>query len=276
MTQLYLLGSSLPNTKKSPKITYSFQRKGIIAMPKRIYRFALTLLFIGLFWHITAVWWKQTFYPPPLAVFSSFSSLVLTGVLPLHFLVSTRHYLLSLTISFALAVPCGFFLARTPWLDSIVSPLLYILHPLPKIVFLPLIVVGLGLGLLPKILLIFLVTFFQLLISARDAARGIPQEWVLTFRSFHATRWQTYLHLVWPASLPKLLTALRISIGSSIAVLFFAETFASDQGLGYLILTSMEKQEIPAMYAGILGMALLGVSSNTIVDLVERYYCHWD
>ncbi|MFZ5753474.1 MAG: ABC transporter permease, partial [Bacillota bacterium] len=91
----------------------------------------------------------------------------------------------------------------------------------------------------------------------------------------HATTWQTYRHLVWPYCLPKILTSLRVSLGTAIAVLFLAETFASTDGLGYFILDAMERKEYPAMYAGILAMGLLGVITYALVDLIENRFCKW-
>ena len=245
-------------------------------MVKKASGVLLTLLVVFLFWHLIAIWLGQVFFPLPSEVLWSFHRNTIAGHLLTHFFISLGHVLLSIIISFLLAVPVGFFLGRTASLDKIFFPLIYLIYPLPKIVFLPIIVVLLGIGVLPKILLIFLVTFFQLLVSARDAARDIPLQWVLSMKSLHATMWQTYCHLVWPVSLPKLFTALRISLGSAIAVLFFAETFASTDGLGYFILDNMEKQEIPAMYAGILAMAVLGITAYTLIDFLENILCKWN
>ncbi len=244
-------------------------------MLKKLPGILLTLLFIFLLWYITAFWLDRLFFPPPFEVLESFLEQLLHAHLLGHFFISVNRVLLSLILSFLLAVPLGFFIGRNPQLDKLVSPLIYLIFPLPKIVFLPLIVVLFGLGPVPKILLIFLVVFFQILVSARDAARDIPVQWVLSIQSLHASDWQIYRYLIWPASLPKLITALRISLGTAIAVLFVVETFASTDGLGYFILDNMERQEIPAMYAGILAMGLLGITAYTLVDVLEQRYCNW-
>lgn len=71
------------------------------------------------------------------------------------------------------------------------------------------------------------------------------------------------------------LTAVKVSIGTSIAVLFFVETFASFNGLGYLILDAMEKREYPEMYGGIIAMSLLGIFLYFTVSVLERRFCRW-
>ncbi|MCR4440847.1 MAG: ABC transporter permease [Peptococcaceae bacterium] len=234
------------------------------------------LLFVVLSWHLLSLILDKPFFPQPFPVMRELLFRTLHGNLPGHFLVSVYRVLASLIISFVLAVPLGLVVGRNPALDRLVSPVIYLLYPLPKTVFLPLIVVLLGLGDSPKILLISLIIFFQILVAARDAAKDIAPQWVLSMKSLHATRWQVYRHLVWPSCLPNIFTSLRISLGTAIAVLFLAETFASTDGLGYFILDTMEKREFAAMYAGILAMGLLGVASYLLVDLLENRFCRWN
>jgi NitT/TauT family transport system permease protein len=173
------------------------------------------------------------------------------------------------------AVPLGLILGRNPLLNKKVSPLIYLLYPLPKTIFLPVIILMMGLGNTPKIVLIFMIVFFQLLVNARDAASSIPRQWILTMKSMHTTTYQTYIHLVWPACLPSIFTALRISIGTAISVLFLAETFAASDGLGYFILDAMEKRDFENMYSGIMAMGIMGTLGYTAIEALERRYCHW-
>jgi len=245
-------------------------------MSKNIKGYGLALLFLYLFWHLSAFLLDRPFLPYPFYVIQESFLLLRQGPLFLHFLTSACRVVSSLLISFLLAVPAGLILGRTPRLDKYVAPLIFLLYPLPKIVFLPLIVVLLGLGNTPKILLISLIVFFQILVAARDAAKDIPQQWVLSMKSLHASTWQMYYHLVWPSSLPRIFTSLRVSLGTAIAVLFLAETFASGDGLGYFILDTMERRDFNAMYAGILGMGILGILSYVLVDLLENKCCRWN
>ena len=245
-------------------------------MARKIEDYGFALLFLFLFWQICSFSLDRPFLPRPFAVAQEFFRLTWQGLLPRHFLISSCRITLSLVISFLLAVPAGLVIGRSPRLDKLCAPLIYLLYPLPKVVFLPLIVVLLGLGNAPKILLISLIVFFQLLVAARDAAKDIPAQWVLSMKSLHASPRQVFYHLVWPSSLPRIFTSLRVSLGTAIAVLFLAETFASGDGLGYFILDTMEKRDYHAMYAGILGMGILGIFSYALVDWLEHKYCRWN
>lgn len=237
------------------------------------YCWALLIILFG--WHLFALFLAKPFFPLPHKVLGEFIHNTAQGRLVMDFVVSSLRVFASLALSFFIAVPLGLVIGRTPALDRIASPVLYLLYPLPKVAFLPLIIVLLGLGNTPKVMLIALVVFFQILITARDASRGLPRQWALSMRSLHASRWQVYCHLVWPACLPRIFTALRISLGTAIAVLFFAETFASVDGLGFFILEAMEKREFSQMYAGILAMGLMGAVSYSLLDLLENRFCRW-
>lgn len=239
----------------------------------RGYVVAAMILFI--FWAVLALYLHKPFLPAPQVVFVEFIRLILSGDLNTHFLLSTYRVLISLAISFLLAVPLGLYVGSTPRIDNYFAPLVYLLYPLPKIVFLPIIVLIFGLGDLPKVFLITLIVFFQILVTARDAARDIPSQWLLSMKSLNATSWQIFRHLVWPSGLPKIFTALRISLGTAIAVLFLAETFASSSGLGCFILDSMERRSFAAMYSGILAMSILGIFCYGVVDFFERRFCRW-
>ena len=112
------------------------------------------------------------------------------------------------------------------------------LYPIPKVVFLPILLVLLGLADAPKIVLIALTVFFQVLVAVRDAVHAVPEDLVLSARALGAGRWGVYRHVIVPATLPAVFTSLRIGTGTAIAVLFIAEAIAGSTGLGYFIMQS--------------------------------------
>jgi len=111
-----------------------------------------------------------------------------------------------------------------------------------------------------KIFLIALIIFFQIMVVVRDEAVNLHPELILSVRSLGAGRRALFRYVYFPASLPAVLTALRISIGTAVAVLFIAEQSLTNYGLGYYIVVETYQVLLyPQMYAGILGMSLLGV-----------------
>jgi NitT/TauT family transport system permease protein len=176
----------------------------------------------------------------------------------------------------ALAVPAGLILGQSPRLNRLFSPLIYLLLPIPKVVLVPVLLLFFGIGDLPKILIIFLILFFQILVLVRDQAAALRPELVDSVRSLGAGRRALFRFVYLPASLPAILTALRQSIGTAVAVLYVAELFATQRGLGYYIyLHGSTLFNYPKMYAGVLAMSLLGLGLYFAVDGLHRRLCRW-
>jgi NitT/TauT family transport system permease protein len=190
-------------------------------------------------------------------------------------LISAYRVVAAMLIGTALAVPLGLWLGRSPRADAVVAPMIFLTYPIPKVVFLPVLLVLLGLGNSPKIALIALIVFFQILVTARDASKAVPEGSILSVRSLGATPVDIYRHVVVPASLPDIFTALRIGTGTAIAVLFLAESIAGTNGIGYYIVDAWGRIDYPAMFAGIIAMALLGVVLYEALDAVERRATRW-
>lgn len=211
--------------------------------------------------------------PGPVVAFTAFW-IALPELLP-QAAISLVRVLVAMALGTVLAVPLGLALGRSPRADAVFAPLVFLTYPVPKVVFLPVLLVLLGLGNAPKIALIGLIVFFQILVTARDAAKAVPDASVLSVRSLGATRGQIARHVVFPAALPEIFTALRIGTGTAIAVLFLAESIAGTNGLGYFIVDAWGRIDYPDMFAGIIGMALLGVVLYEALDMLESRVTRW-
>ena len=153
--------------------------------------------------------------------------------------------------------------------------MIFLTYPIPKVVFLPVLLVLLGLGNAPKIVLIALIVFFQILVTARDAAKAVPEPSVLSVRSLGASRLDVSRHVVVPAALPEIFTALRIGTGTAIAVLFLAESIAGSSGLGWYIVDAWGSHRLPGDVRRHHRMALLGVVLYEALDAVEGWATRW-
>lgn len=190
-------------------------------------------------------------------------------------LISLWRVVSAMVVGTVLAVPLGLAMGRLPRADAVLAPLVFLTYPIPKVVFLPVLLVLLGLGDLSKIALISLIVFFQILVTARDAAKAVPEGAVLSVRSLGARGWSVARHVVVPAALPEIFTALRIGTGTAVAVLFLAESIAGTSGLGWFIVDAWGRIDYPAMFAGIIAMALLGVVLYEALDSVESWATRW-
>jgi NitT/TauT family transport system permease protein len=233
---------------------------------------AVFVLFIG--WELLARVIDSPALPAPADALADFGLLWGEVLLP-HLGVSARRVFIALVVGLAIAVPLGLALGRSEKLDMLVAPLVFVTYPVPKIAFLPVFFVLLGTGDLAKVGLITLVISFQILVTARDAARGIPPASITSVRSLGASRWQVFRHVVIPSTLPGIFTAMRISAGHAIAVLFFSETIAGTDGLGYAIIDAWARIDYSEMFAAVMTLALFGVALYEALELAESRVCRW-
>jgi len=233
---------------------------------------AAAVLLAG-WWVVSAIIASPALPSPELAI-ADFVRLWRSELWP-QLLVSAWRVGISMLIALVIAAPLGLLIGRARRLDALAAPLIYLSYPIPKIVLLPVLLVLFGIGDAPKIALITLILFFQMLVTARDAARNIPDGPLLSMRSLGATRGQIFRHVVVPAALPDLFTALRVSSGTAIAVLFFSESVAGVSGLGYYIMDAWSRIAYSEMFAGIIAMALLGVVIYELLDAAEARLCRW-
>jgi NitT/TauT family transport system permease protein len=170
------------------------------------------------------------------------------------------------------AVPAGVAIGRWKSLDRILSPVLYVLYPVPKIALLPVLMLLFGLGDSSKVVIVFLVLFFQVLVSVRDAAREVPLPFLISLRSLGGTRWHALRYVLAPALMPALLSSLRVGTGTALAVLFF---FGTSVGLGWFVMESWMRMSYVDMFAGILCLGLAGLATFLLIDLLHHRLCRW-
>ncbi len=233
-----------------------------------------SLALLGI-WQLLAMLLNQPILPPPWRVAVAFWTGLGNGLMR-HFLASLWRVVASTFLAILLAAPAGIVLGQSKRLNSLFSPVIYLLYPIPKVVFVPIVLLFLGIGNLPKIVIIFLILFFQILVLVRDQAVALRPELLQSVRSLGAGRRALFRYVYLPASLPAILTALRQSVGTAVAVLYIAELFATQEGLGYYIyLNGSTLFNYPAMYAGIVAMSLLGLGLYFAVDWLEHRLCKW-
>lgn len=235
------------------------------------YVFAVAFIIAG--WWVTALVLRSPALPTPADTFPVLARYLV--VLAPDFATSADRVVVAIAIGTVLAVPLALVCARSQRLDALFAPVLYLMYPIPKVVLLPILLVLLGLADAPKIALIAITVFFQVLVAVRDAARALPEDAVLSVRVLGAGRWDVYRHVVIPATMPAVFTSLRIGAGTAIAVLFFAEAIAGSTGLGYFIMQSWAIVNYPRMFAGIIAMAGLGVVLYAAFDVAERCMTRW-
>lgn len=231
-----------------------------------------SIIFI-LIWQLAAISVGSRVFPAPADVLRSF----LNNPYPIAFHCAYSIYRLAAGTCAAVAVglPLGLLLGYYKKLNSFFSPVLYIAAPIPKIALLPLIMIFFGIGNASKIFIIFIVMVFQVIVTIRDGVVKIPEEYFMSSRAVKAGTPFVFLHIVFPASLPSLFTAVRVGLATGVSVLFFAESFGTEWGLGFYVMDMWMRLDYKQMYLGIIAFGLVGFLSVALVDRLEKTVCPW-
>ena len=236
----------------------------------------LAIIVLLVIWQTAAALIHQPILPSPIDVANTFTFELINGDLAAHFSASLWRVVASTILAITLAAPAGLLLGQSKRLNNLFSPMMYLLYPIPKVVFVPIVLLFFGIGDFPKIIIIFLILFFQVLVLVRDQAANIRPELIQSVRSLGAGRRALFRFVYLPASLPAILTALRQSVGTAVAVLYVAELFATQKGLGYYIFYNGSTLfDYPAMYAGIAALSVMGLGLYFSVDWIEKRLCAW-
>ena len=231
--------------------------------------------FIGFLflWQILHLLLRTHTIPSPLETLAYFVSVPL--VLLKHAGASILRVATAVGISLVLGIPAGLLLGVNKTCRRLFSPLLYFIYPIPKIAFLPVFMLLFGLGNTSKIMLILFIIVFQIMLSVRDGVSQIDPVYFKVMDSFCVSQRQQYRYLIFPAVLPYLFSGLRISIGISLASLFFAENYATQFGIGYYILSAWTKMNYVEMFGGILALGFVGILLFYLLDRLERLCIPW-
>jgi len=220
-------------------------------------------------WEALALAVNKPILPSPLSVLPIFIKLM-ARELGIHFLVSTLRVITAIFAAIIIAVPIGLVLGQMTKLNQFFSPLISVLYAIPKIVLLPVVYVLFGISDFSKIFLISLILFFQILVVVRDESAGLPKTLINSVRTLGAGRLALLRFVYFPASIPAILTAIRVSIGTSLAVLFIAEQSLTEYGLGYFIIVrAYQSLRYKEMYAGILAISFLGFLLYYLIDILD-------
>lgn len=235
-----------------------------------LYSFVLVIIA----WQAVAMLLQTPIVPTPAAVFANLLQMFLSRM-GIHLFYSLGRIIAGIAISFILGVSLGMLMGYFTKVDRILSPLVYFTYPVPKIALLPIVMLLFGLGEASKLIMIVLIIVFQIIITTRDAVKNIPQEIFRSLQSLGAGQWQVFKEIIIPASLPEVLTATRLALGTAVSILFFTETFGTEYGMGYFIMDAWMRVNYLDMYAGIVMLSLLGFCLFSMLDVAEKYFCSW-
>ncbi|MBU3190420.1 ABC transporter permease [Clostridium bowmanii] len=240
----------------------------------KIVNFIIAFIIVFVLWQIGAIIINNPLFPPPYAIIINIF-ITFRSDIAIHVVYSFNRIIVGLLFTLAIGIPVGILMGYFKKIDLIFSPIIYFNYPVPKIALLPIVMLIFGLGDLTKIVMIFLITFFPVVVNIRDEVKNIPEEVFYPMYSLGATNFQIIKEIIFPGILKAVLTSLRIGIGTAISVLFFTENFGTEYGMGYFIMDSWMRINYIQMYSGIIILSIIGLFLFIITDILEGIFCPW-
>jgi taurine transport system permease protein len=236
---------------------------------------------------LLALWWLAShlrwvpplFLPTPEVVFErlyeSAAGKLTDAPLAEHFGWSMFRVFTAFIAACVTAIPIGVAMGVSRVMRGVFDPPIEFYRPLPPLAYLPLIVIWFGIDELSKILLIYLACFAPLAMSARAGVRSVSQEQIHAAYSMGATKQQVIFHVVVPAAMPEILTAMRIAIGFGWTTLVAAEMVAANKGLGQMVLNASNFLRTDIVIMGIIVIGVVAYLFDLLMRWVERRLVPW-
>jgi NitT/TauT family transport system permease protein/putative hydroxymethylpyrimidine transport system permease protein len=192
-----------------------------------------------------------------------------------NFLVTAEEVLLGILLAAVVALTLAIAIHFSPTLRRAVYPLLIASQAVPIPIIAPLLVLWLGFGIEPKLVVIALVSFFPIVVTTLAGLAGVDRELIKLMRSFDATPLRTFWHVELPSALPGVLTGAKIAAAIAVIAAVFAELSGANAGLGYLYQQSEAQLLMPRAYAAVVILCAFAVALFALLTLAERAALPW-
>lgn len=172
-------------------------------------------------------------------------------------------------LSVAIGIPLSLAIFYSPAFERAVYPILVALQTVPKVALAPLLVLYLGYGWAPKIMLAFLISFFPIVISTVVGLQSLNRNLVSLVRSMGASEWQTFFKIRLPAALPNIFGGFKVAISLAVIGAVIGEYIAAERGLGYLQLQANSNFDTTLNFATVITISGLGVALYFVIAFIE-------
>lgn len=243
---------------------------------KRLVYFLPILIFL-IFWELISRYGPvdRVLFPPPSTTAFSWCIMLANGTLLFDIKESLWRLIIGLLIGGSSGVFIGLLTGRVRAINSILTPLIQIIRPLPPVAIIPLVIIWLGIDNTAKIFTITFGSFFPLWISAHIGAGRVPQIFLWTARTLKISKIKLFWKVILPATSPFIFTGVRTSLAVSFAMIFVSEIAGASSGIGYRIAATQSVYRIDQMMAALATLAILGAIFDQLIVFLAGKISPW-
>ena len=227
-------------------------------------------------WHFTCVYFAIPEYllPSPTAIIHTFYSNA--NLLGIHSIYTGVEVVAGILLAIFFALLCGVIYTFCPRFERFLRPTLVVMQTMPSFLFMPFLLLWFGFGLLPKMIIVTLTGFFPITLAFIEALKRPPVPLVELESLFHATPFRAFIYLRLPAALPAFFTGLRWACLQGSVAVIAADWLGASHGLGYLILTSYSRLQIPLLFCCVIILIVYAHLLMRTAKWAECRYVFWE
>jgi NitT/TauT family transport system permease protein len=229
---------------------------------------------IAAWWLATIVFdWPTFVVPTPRDVWQALVDN--REILPEHFLTTLVETLEGFGLAIAAGVPLAVAIAYSRIVERSVYPILLAVNAVPKIAIAPILVLWMGFGQGPKVVMVFLVCFFPIILSTATGLQSTPEEFTELTRSLSASKVQSFAKVRFPAALPHIFVGLKVAISLAVIGAVIGEFVGANEGLGYVIIASGANANTSLAFASMVLLGLMSILLFYALVAIERLVIPW-
>jgi NitT/TauT family transport system permease protein len=211
----------------------------------------------------------------PVLVIDELRRQLASGALIDDVVVTVFEALTAFAISSALGIMAGLLLARTPFWDEVLAPIVHALNSLPRIALAPLIILWFGIGITAKVVTAFTLVFFILLVNTLGGAKNVDSDILTIAKLMGASKRDMLWKVTLPSAAPWIFAGLNLGLTYSLLGVIVAEILASNHGLGYVIASSAATFNTAGVFAGLVTLAMVAWLFNALMRNIEARVLRW-
>ena len=226
-------------------------------------------------WQIVGMNTDPVLFTTPIKVAFAAVDMIWSGELWQAMAPSLFVLMIGLTLAIIFGITVGLMLARFQILDVAITVYITFLYSIPSVALVPLIVLWAGYQTTAKVIILFLFAFFPMVINTYQGVKAVDPKLLEVGRAFRCSERQLWGNIILPASLPFIVTGIRLAVGRGMIGMVLADLYTAISGVGYLIVRTAGVLEVDRMFVPIVTLGLLGVTLTAILRYVEKRVAPW-
>lgn len=226
-------------------------------------------------WQIVGAQISPVLFTTPIAVFKAAIDMIGSGELWRYLWPSLLVMLYGLSLAVVAGIAIGLLLARFRLLDVAFDMYITFLYSTPAVALVPIIVLWAGFETAAKVVILFLFAFFPMVINTYQGVKNVDKHLLDVGRAFRCSEGQMWRHIIIPASLPFIVTGLRLAVGRGLIGMVIADLYTAISGIGYLIVRTASTYQVDRMFVPVVTLGILGVTLTALLRFLERRIAPW-